>query len=76
MKIYYKYGRVIIPLWIPNSLAKSKRIQKAIHLEQYSDFITTTLIECKKYVKKYGHFTFVEVTTQDEGKEIEIIIKL
>jgi hypothetical protein len=76
MRIYYRYGRLVLPLWIPNSLVKSKRIQKAIHIEKYNEFIEVALIECKKYVKKCGHFTFINVETEDEGKEILIKIML
>jgi hypothetical protein len=76
MRILYKYGRLVLPLWIPNSLVKSKRIQKAIHIDKYNEFINVALIECKNYVRKCGHFTIIDLKTQDEDKDILIKIKL
>ena len=76
MKINCKYGKLKLILWIPNSLIKIKKIQKSLRLEEYNEFINVALIECRKYVKKNGHFTLIDLNTIDEGKIINIKIKV
>ena len=76
MRINCKCGKLRLVLWVPNSLVKSKRVQKALHINKYSEFINTALVECKRYIKSHGHFTFLEVNTIDEGKDIIIKIKV
>ena len=76
MRIFYRCGKLFVPLWVPNPLIKSKRIQKAIHIEKYSEFIEVALLECKKYTKKNGRFTIIDVKTEDEGKAIFIKIMI
>lgn len=76
MKINYKYGKLKLTIWIPTSLVKNKKIQKLLHIEEYNEFINVALIECRKYVKKNGHFTLIDLNTIDEGKKINIKIKI
>ena len=76
MKIYYRYGKLFIPLLIPNSIIKSKKIQKKLKIDKYQDFIGIAIKECKKYVKKYGHFIVINITTIDDGNKINIKIKI
>lgn len=76
MRIFYRYGKLSIPLWLPNSIIKLKKIQKKLKIEEYKDLIEITLKECKKYVRKYGHFTIVNITTADDENKIVIKIKI
>ena len=80
MKIHIKsndgYG---IKLWLPTSLLKSKFILKnikkygRIDIEPLMNLLPKINKNLKTYIKKYGHFTLVDVRSSDGDK---VIIKV
>ena len=80
MKIHIKsndgYG---IKLWLPTSLMKSKFILKnikkygGIDIEPLMNLLPKIYKTLKKYTKKHGHFTLVDVRSSDGDK---VIIKV
>ena len=80
MKIHIKsndgYG---IKLWLPTSLLKSKFILKnikkygGIDIEPLMNLLPKINKNLKTYIKKYGHFTLVDVRSSDGDK---VIIKV
>ena len=80
MKIHIKsndgYG---IKLWLPTSLLKSKFILKnikkygGIDIEPLMNLLPKINKTLKTYIKKYGHFTLVDVRSSDGDK---VIIKV
>ena len=77
MKIHIKsndgYG---IKLWLPTSLLKSKFILKnikkygRIDIEPLMNLLPKINKNLKTYIKKYGHFTLVDVRSSDGDKVI------
>lgn len=77
MKIHIKsndgYG---IKLWLPTSLLKSKFILKnikkygGIDIEPLMNLLPKINKTLKTYIKKYGHFTLVDVRSSDGDKVI------
>ena len=77
MKIHIKsndgYG---IKLWLPTSLLKSKFILKnikkygGIDVEPLMNLLPKINKTLKTYIKKYGHFTLVDVRSSDGDKVI------
>ena len=80
MKIHIKsndgYG---IKLWLPTSLLKSKFFLKnikkygGIDIEPLMNLLPKINKTLKTYIKKYGHFTLVDVRSSDGDK---VIIKV
>ena len=80
MKIHIKsndgYG---IKLWLPTSLLKSKFILKnikkygGIDIEPLMNLLPKINKTLKRYIKKHGHFTLVDVRSSDGDK---VIIKV
>ncbi len=82
MKITVDTDGVHIKMWLPNSLLKSRILMmeflKKAHMPEKS---IENIVICvkgiykslKKYVKQYGHFTFIEVLDSEAS---HIVIKL